>query len=174
MLSSLALAAHVHRVELSQSPAFSSGSDRSGATAWEIVAPQRDGEGDDGESCYNERGYTRPRHALAAGCRIKRVCRPTLSLTLAAGTTSARLPITELIVATLAHSASAPTQQHLREVIALYEQWAAGTVKSPAFYIVGILRAFIDTRRSGALELVVGSLLWLSPTLAAKKLIRRA
>jgi len=135
VLSSLALAAHVHRVELSQSPAFSSGSDRSGATAWEIVAPQRDGEGDDGESCYNERGYTRPRHALAAGCRIKRVCRPTLSLTLAAGTTSARLPITELIVATLAHSASAPTQQHLREVIALYEQWAAGTVKSPAFYI---------------------------------------
>jgi len=36
-------------------PAFGSGGDRSWATGCEIVAPQRDGEGDDGEPGYNDR-----------------------------------------------------------------------------------------------------------------------
>jgi len=82
--------------------------------------------------------------------------------------TSARLPITKLIVAALAHSAPARTQQHLREVISRYEQWAAATVKSPAFDIVGTLRAFVDTRLSGALELVWFAAVVVPATLAAK------
>ena len=36
------------------SPAFGSGSDRSWATGCQIVAPQRDGEGDDGEPSYDD------------------------------------------------------------------------------------------------------------------------
>jgi hypothetical protein len=35
-------------------PAFGSGGDRSGTTLGEIVAPQRDGEGDDGDPRYND------------------------------------------------------------------------------------------------------------------------
>jgi|SRR6516225_2816987 len=76
------------------------------------------------EPGYNERSCARLRHALAGGCRIKRVCRPTLSLAPAVGTTGARLPITELIVIALVRSAPVRTQQDLREVIALYKQWA--------------------------------------------------
>jgi hypothetical protein len=97
------------------------------------------------------------------------VCRPTLSLTLAAGTTSARLPMTELIVAVLAHSASARTQPHLREVIVLYEQWARRDRQ-----ITGVLYRRHRTRvhRYAAIrraQVGGGSLLWLSLTLAAKK-----
>src|SRR5215472_6338532 len=41
------------------SSALGSSGDRSGTTPGEIVAPQRDGKGDDGEPGYNDRKLTR-------------------------------------------------------------------------------------------------------------------